>query len=93
MCPNIIQLLRLCIEERREIAAMPISVMIMMPWDEVRLVAAGETSHSFLFFFLFLSWSKGWTRTATIQGARSLNHLTCSICDKYVKRMYVLSDC
>lgn len=50
MCLSIIQLLRLCIEERREMAAMPISVMIMMPRDEVRLVAAGENSHSFLFF-------------------------------------------
>lgn len=53
MCLNIIQLLRLCIEERGEMAAMPISVMIMMTQDEVRLVAAGETSHSFLFFFPF----------------------------------------
>lgn len=50
MCLNIIQLLRLCIEERREMAAMPISVMIMMPRDEVRLIAAEEISHSFLFF-------------------------------------------
>lgn len=50
MCPNIIQLLRPCIEDRRGIAAMPISVMIMMTQDEVGLVAAEEISHSFLFF-------------------------------------------
>lgn len=95
MCPNIIQLLKLCIEERRGMAAVPTSMMIMMPQEDGKLVATGENFHSFS-FCSFLSWSKGnflWTRTATIQGARSLNHLTCSICAKYVKRMYVLSDC